>query len=76
MIGGKLLPKEIGLLVQTNMQKGCRGWMNFPGEYGFHRCTWLPWKSLGIVLEKRDTFFLVLFGGLELWIEHYWLDVA
>lgn len=45
-----------------------KGYVSFPGEYGYHLTRWIEAGS-GVVLEVRDTFYLVHIHGHSLWFD-------
>lgn len=51
-----------------------RAWKSFPGIYGFHESVLLH-IDLVVLLEHRDTFWKVLAGDREVWIDNYKLDL-
>jgi len=51
-----------------------RAWDTFPGEYGYHKPVFLQ-EGLVVLLESRETFWRVLVGNREVWVDHYRLEL-
>ena len=46
-----------------------KGYMSYPGEYGFHKSVWVVDKEVGVILDERVEYFRVLFDGKPVWVE-------
>ena len=53
---------------------GAKGYDSFPGEHGFHKALWTQ-ERIGIIIETRDTFHLVLVGKETMWFDEDKLTV-
>lgn len=73
----------VGRMARTTSPMNCgneyftafRAWDTCPNEYGYHKSVFMR-EGLVVLLEPRDTFWKVLVGDREVWVDHYILELV